>query len=126
MLIVGWVLIAFSAGAVGKDEQTFLPYIHLKSKPSIEVTPNCGSPPQAAFNIVGSNWPISETIFLYWYVPVVGDTFVQSIVASPSGSFAVNWSRTVTNNTEYLVKAASDSYPYPDDSLEAAFTVPCS
>ena len=127
MLIVGWVLTAFGSGSVGKDEQTFLPFVYLKSnEPFVEVIPNCGSPPQATFNVIGSNWPTNETIFLYWYAPAVGDTFLQTIAAPHSGSFAVNWTRSVTNNTEYLVKAASDSYPFPDDALEAAFTVPCS
>jgi hypothetical protein len=74
---------------------------------------------------VGGNWPTGETIFLYWSDPTVGDTFIQSIAPSAGGTFSLNWTRSVVTSTTYLVKAASNSYPYPGSVISKPFTSPC-
>ena len=92
--------------------------------PFLQLLPNCGNPPSASFNVIGGNWPNGETVFLYWHDPSVGDTFMQSVSTS-GGAFSVNWTQTVITSTTYLVKAASNSYPYPGSVISEPFTAPC-
>jgi hypothetical protein len=94
------------------------------SGPFLVLVPNCGNPPTAGINVVGGNWPNGQTVFLYWHNPAVGDTFMQS-VSPASGAFSVHWTRSVVTGTTYLVKAASSSYPYPNNVISKPFTSPC-
>jgi hypothetical protein len=94
------------------------------SGPFLQLLPNCGNPPNVTFNVIGGNWPNGQTVFLYWNDPIGGDTFIQS-VAPASGSFSVNWNRSVITGTTYLVKAASSAYPYPNSVISKPFTSPC-
>ena len=94
--------------------------------PWVELFPDCGNPPTASFSVTGGSWPTNEDLFFYWNDPVSGDSFEDFISAPHSGSFSRSWTMPVITNTTYLVKVGSTTTnPYPSNTINASFTVPC-
>lgn len=80
----------------------------------ITLTPDCGFAPTVQVSVVGYNWPVDETISLFW------DGALQSIIsAGHPGFFQQTWTLSVSNK-EYVVVAVSTSA-----ADTKSFTVPC-
>ncbi len=81
----------------------------------IDLQPNCGIGPDVQFSVLGFNWPMSETISLYW------DGMLQSTINTGSStSFSQMWTQLGQPDGVHEVSAISSGA-----TAVANFTIPC-
>jgi hypothetical protein len=86
----------------------------LPPPPSLALTPDCSSAPQADLTAVGQYWPANEQISLFF------DGALRGQLLPVDGAFSLSWQETITVGENYVVTAVSASH-----TVSETFATPC-
>lgn len=89
------------------------------SAPYIVVVPDCGPGPDILFNVQGANWPVNQSVTLFW------DGTPQIVLQANqhTGAFTFTWTFDGLTDGSYTVSALAGTNGATSADI---FTIPCS